>query len=66
MGIIPRLDINIASLTGIYPTLETVLGQIILLAIYLVGVVYVLILRPRKDRRLALMRVSRRDDTAKS
>ena len=66
IGTIPRLDINIASLTGIYPTLETVLGQIILLVVYLVGAVYVLIIRPRRDRRLDLMRVSRRDDTAKS
>ena len=64
IGIIPRLDINIAAMTGIYPTLETVIGQIILLCVYLVAVSYVLIIRPRKERQLALMRKSRRHDDA--
>ncbi|MCY4491245.1 MAG: FTR1 family iron permease [Thaumarchaeota archaeon] len=64
IGTIPRLDINIASMTGIYPTLETVVGQVILLGVYLVAVSYVLILRPRKERQLAQMRKSRRHDDA--
>ena len=60
LGVIPRLDINMATMTGIYPTLETVIGQIVLLCIYLVASVYILILRPRKERMVAAMRQSRR------
>ncbi|NIP62929.1 MAG: iron permease [Nitrosopumilaceae archaeon] len=60
-GTIPRLDINLATMTGIYPTLETIVGQIILLAIYLIAASYVLILRPRKEKRLAAMRKSRKE-----
>jgi len=37
IGIIPRLDINIASMTGIHPTLESTVAQLILLAVYAVG-----------------------------
>jgi high-affinity iron transporter len=33
IGVIPRLDINLATMTGIYPTLETILAQIILLSV---------------------------------
>ncbi|MBU27196.1 MAG: iron permease [Thaumarchaeota archaeon] len=58
IGIIPRLDINLATMTGIYPTLETVVAQIILLGIYLVASTYVLVMRPRKERHLASMRKS--------
>lgn len=59
MGIIPRLDINMATMTGIYPTLETVVAQIVLLSIYMSASAYVLILRPRKAKQLAQMRKSR-------
>ena len=61
IGIIPRLDINMAAMTGIYPTLETLVGQIILLGIYLVASTYVLVMRPRKESQLATMRKSRSD-----
>lgn len=61
IGTIPRLDINLATMTGIYPTLETIVGQIILLAIYLIAASYVLILRPSKEKKLAAMRKSRKD-----
>ena len=60
IGIIPRLDINVAAMTGIYPTLETVIGQVILLGIYLVAVSYVLILRPKRENKIAEMRKSRK------
>ena len=60
IGIIPRLDINVAAMTGIYPTLETVVGQVILLGIYLVAVSYVLILRPKRENKIAEMRKSRK------
>ncbi|HXG73522.1 MAG TPA: FTR1 family protein [Candidatus Nitrosotenuis sp.] len=61
LGTIPRLDINLATMTGIYPTLETVVGQIILLGVYLTAASYVLILRPKKEQRIASMRKSRRE-----
>ena len=59
LGIIPRLDINVATMTGIYPTLETTIGQIVLLSVYVVASLYVLILRPRRQKILASMRKSR-------
>lgn len=62
IGIIPRLDINLATMTGIYPTLETVVAQIILLGIYLLASAYVLVVRPQKEKRLASMRKSHGDE----
>ena len=59
LGTIPRLDINVATMTGIYPTLETTVGQIILLSVYLVASLYVLVLRPKRQKALASMRQSR-------
>lgn len=64
IGTVPRFDINIATMTGIYPTLETVVGQIVLLAIYLGAASYVLILRPKRERQLAMMRKSRKSEDA--
>ncbi len=61
IGIIPRLDINLAMMTGIYPTLETIVGQVILLGVYLIASSYILIIRPRKEQQLASMRKSRND-----
>ena len=60
IGTIPRLDINMATMTGIYPTLETVIGQIVLLGVYMVASAYILIVRPRRERAIAAMRQSRR------
>lgn len=59
LGTIPRLDINMATMTGIYPTLETLVAQVTLLAVYMVASVYVLILRPKRERAMAQMRKSR-------
>ena len=64
IGIIPRLDINLAAMTGIYPTLETIIGQIILLSVYLVASTYVLVMRPRREAKLTAMRKSRSDADA--
>ncbi|TVP40500.1 FTR1 family iron permease [Candidatus Nitrosocosmicus arcticus] len=58
LSIIPRFDINVATMTGIHPTLETVLGQVILLAIYLAGSLYILIIQPRRQQVIASMRKS--------
>jgi len=52
LGVVPRLDINLATMTGIYPTLETIVAQIILLGIYLVASLYVLVMKPRKEKQL--------------
>ena len=60
IGIIPRLDINLAMMTGIYPTLETVVAQIILLGVYLAASTYVLVIRPKKEKELVAMRKSRK------
>ena len=49
-GIIPRLEINLATMTGIHPTLETTVAQIILLSIYVIGSLYILILEPRRKK----------------
>jgi high-affinity iron transporter len=49
-GIIPRLEINLATMTGIHPTLETTIAQLVLLSIYLIGSLYILILQPRRKR----------------
>ncbi len=62
IGIIPRLDINLAAMTGIYPTLETVIGQIILLSIYLIAIAHILILKPRRERQILASRKSRQID----
>ena len=59
LGTIPRFDINVATMTGIYPTLETTVGQIVLLSVYLVASLYVLVLRPKRQKALATMRKSR-------
>jgi high-affinity iron transporter len=61
IGIIPRLDINIASMTGIHPTLESFVAQLVLLGIYAVGSTYVLILQPRKKKKIELARKSMAD-----
>lgn len=60
LGIIPRLDINMAAMTGIYPTLETLIGQLLLLGVYLFAASYVLIAKPRKEEKLVAMRKSRK------
>jgi high-affinity iron transporter len=61
LGIIPRLDINLAVMTGIHPTLETVIAQIALLSIYIVGMLYVLVWRSRREQAIAQARKSRAD-----
>jgi high-affinity iron transporter len=61
IGTIPRLDINLATMTGIHPTLETVVAQIVLLAVYLAGSTYVLVLQPRRKKIIEASRKSRAD-----
>jgi high-affinity iron transporter len=61
IGTVPRLDINLAEMTGIHPTLESVIAQLILLAIYVVGSVYVLIIKPRRTKAIESARKSMAD-----
>jgi high-affinity iron transporter len=57
-GIIPRLEINLATMTGIHPTLETTLAQIILLSVYVIGSLYILIIQPRRKKLIESSRKS--------
>ncbi len=61
-NIVPRLDINVATMTGIHPTVESVVAQITLLAIYLVGSLYILFIQPRRQKKIASMRKSVSDN----
>lgn len=61
LGTIPRLDINMAKMTGIYPTVESLIGQAILLGVYLVAASYVLVLRPKREEKIANLRKSRKE-----
>ena len=65
IGTVPRLDINTAAMTGIHPTLETIVAQVILLGVYLAGSLYVLVLQPRRNRAIEVARKSRSDLTKK-
>ena len=65
-NIVPRLDINVATMTGIHPTVETVVAQITLLAIYLVGSLYILFIQPRRQQKIASMRKSVSDNDKKA
>ncbi|HXV88778.1 MAG TPA: FTR1 family protein [Nitrososphaeraceae archaeon] len=57
-GIIPRLEINLATMTGIHPTLETTIAQIILLSVYAIGALYILIIQPRRKKLIESSRKS--------
>jgi high-affinity iron transporter len=61
IGIVPRLDINLATMTGIHPTLETIVAQIILLSVYIIGSLYVLVVQPRKKKAIEASRKSMAD-----
>ena len=57
-GIIPRLEINLATMTGIHPTLETTIAQIILISIYSAGALYILVIQPRRKKLIESSRKS--------
>jgi high-affinity iron transporter len=61
IGTVPRLDINTATMTGIHPTLETIVAQLALLAVYVAGSMYVLLIHPRRLRLIEEARKSRAD-----
>jgi high-affinity iron transporter len=61
IGTVPRLDINTATMTGIHPTMETIVAQLILFGVYLAGSLYVLVLQPRRNKAIESARKSRAD-----
>ena len=61
IGIVPRFDINLATMTGIHPTLESVIAQIILLSIYVVGSLYILVIQPKRQKSIEASRKSMAD-----
>lgn len=61
IGIIPRLEINLATMTGIHPTLETTIAQVVLLSVYVIGALYILIIQPRKKKAIEASRKSMAD-----
>ena len=46
----PRLPIFLSQATGYWPTRETVVAQVALTAVYLIGGVYMFVIRPRRHR----------------
>ena len=61
LSVIPRFDINLATMTGIHPTLETVVAQLILLSVYIAGSFYVLVWQPRRKKAIESSRKSMAD-----
>jgi high-affinity iron transporter len=61
VGVVPRLDINLATMTGIHPTLESIIAQFVLLSIYLIGSLYILVLKPRRQKAIESARKSMAD-----
>jgi high-affinity iron transporter len=47
----PRLPIFLSQATGYWPTRETVIAQLALTAVYVVGAFYMFVIRPRRQRR---------------
>ena len=45
---LPRLPIFLADLTGWHPTLESIIAQIVLAAIYLAGAIWLFVIAPRR------------------
>lgn len=48
-----RLPIFVAELTGIHPTRESIVAQVALLAVYVLGALYMFVWRPARQRRSA-------------
>ena len=46
----PRIPIFLSQVTGYWPTLQSIVAQIVLSAVYLSGAVYVFLVKPRRQR----------------
>jgi high-affinity iron transporter len=49
----PRLPIFLADLTGIHPTLQSLLAQAALAAVYIAGAIWMFVITPARERRAA-------------
>jgi high-affinity iron transporter len=58
----PNLPIFLAQATGYWPTVQTVVAQLVLLTVYALGAVYMFLVKPRRER--AASGSSPRDVTA--
>lgn len=47
---VPRLPIFLADLTGWHPTLQTILAQVALALVYVLGAIWTFAIRPRRER----------------
>lgn len=47
---VPRLPIFLADLTGWHPTLQTILAQVALAIVYVLGAIWTFAIRPRRER----------------
>jgi high-affinity iron transporter len=47
----PRLPIFLSELLGIYPTVQTLAAQLLLIAVYVIGGIYVAVIQPRRAAR---------------
>jgi high-affinity iron transporter len=56
LGVVPRLEISVATMTGIHPTAETIVAQLLLGSTYLAGAAYLLIVRPRRQYLIEMSR----------
>ncbi len=46
----PHLPIFLAQATGYWPTVQTVTAQLVLLAVYVLGAIYMFVIKPRRER----------------
>jgi high-affinity iron transporter len=46
----PRAPIFLAQATGYWPTVQTVVAQLVLIGIYVIGAVYMFVIKPRRQR----------------
>jgi high-affinity iron transporter len=58
----PRLPIFLADLTGWHPTLQSIVAQAVLAAVYVLGAVWMFVLMPARERRARRAREPERDE----
>jgi len=61
----PRLHIFLAQATGYWPTVQTVVAQAVLLAVYVIGGIYALVIKPRRERAADLERSAGRIESSR-
>jgi len=46
----PHMPIFLAQATGYWPTVQTITAQLVLLAVYVLGAIYMFVIKPRRER----------------